>query len=96
MLRVLRMNFGVRYFHDVGEEGAKSDCSSSGGMWGRSHSERWAVCKDNGIERPERGRTTYCRIYWRSDQISDHSPIWIQSKTDFNEDFLDQEAPTVS
>jgi hypothetical protein len=54
------------------------------------------VCKDDGIERPEQGRTTYYRIYWCSYQISDHSPIWIQSKTDFNEDFLDQEAPTVS
>jgi hypothetical protein len=54
------------------------------------------VCKADGIERPEQGRTTYYRIYWRSDQISDHSLIWIQAKADFNEDFLDQKAPIVS
>ena len=38
----------------------------------------------------EQGRTTYFRIYRCTYQLSDHSPMWIQPKTDFGEDFLKQ------
>ena len=34
----------------------------------------------------------YYRIYWRTYQISDHLPMWIQSKTDSGEDFLKHKA----
>jgi hypothetical protein len=47
---------------------------------------------DDGTERTEQGRTTNYRIYWRTYQSSDRSPMWIQSKTDFEEDFLKQRA----
>jgi hypothetical protein len=36
--------------------------------------------------------TTYFRIYWHTYQISGHSTMWIQPKTDFGEDFLKQKA----
>lgn len=52
--------------------------------------------KDDGTERTQQGRTTYYRIYWRTYQMSDRSPMWIQSKTDFGEDFLKQKAPIES
>ena len=42
----------------------------------------------DGIEGTEHGCTTYFEIYRRTYQISDHSPMWIQSKTGFGEDFL--------
>lgn len=48
--------------------------------------------KDDGTERTERGRTTYYRTYWRTHQMSDHLPMWIQLKTDFGEDFLKKKA----
>ena len=45
------------------------------------------LCNVDEIERTEQGRTTCFRIYRRTYQISDHSPMWIQSKTGFGEDF---------
>jgi len=46
--------------------------------------------KVDEIERTEQRRTTYFRIYRCTYQISDHSPMWIQLKTDFGEEFLKQ------
>jgi hypothetical protein len=51
---------------------------------------------NDGTARTEQGRTTYYRIYWRTYQISDHSPMWIQLKADFGEDFLTQKDPIES
>jgi hypothetical protein len=45
------------------------------------------LCKGDGTEHTEQGHTTCFRIYRRTYQISDHSPMWIQSKTGFGEDF---------
>jgi|SRR5215216_4565036 len=48
--------------------------------------------KADGTERTEQGGTTYYRTYWRTYQMSDHLPMWIQLKTDFGEDFLKKRA----
>jgi hypothetical protein len=48
--------------------------------------------KNDGDERTEQGRTLYYRTYWRTYQMSDHLPMWIQLKTDFGEDFLKDKA----
>jgi hypothetical protein len=48
--------------------------------------------KDDGTERNEQGRTTYYWSYWRTHQMSDHLPMWVQLKTDFGEDFLKRKA----
>jgi hypothetical protein len=48
--------------------------------------------KTDGTERTEQGRTLYYRTYWRTYQMSDHLPMWIQWKTDFGEDFLKKRA----
>src|SRR3712207_5339408 len=40
-----------------------------------------------GKERDERGRAGYYRT-WRTYQMSDHLPMWIELKTDFGEEFL--------
>ena len=50
----------------------------------------YALRKVDGTERTEQGRTTHFRIYRRTYRISDHSPMWIQLKTDFGEVFLKQ------
>jgi exonuclease III len=42
-----------------------------------------------GEERDERGRAGYYRT-WRTYQMSDHLPMWIELKTDFGEEFLRQ------
>jgi endonuclease/exonuclease/phosphatase family metal-dependent hydrolase len=52
--------------------------------------------KGDGTERTEQGRTTYYRSYWRTYQMSDHLPMWIQLKTDFGEDFLKEKAGIAS
>jgi hypothetical protein len=44
------------------------------------------------VMRTEQRRTAYYRIYRRTYQMSGHSPMWIQLKTDFGEDFLKQKA----
>jgi endonuclease/exonuclease/phosphatase family metal-dependent hydrolase len=46
----------------------------------------------DGTERTEQGRATYYRTYWRTFQMSDHLPMWIQLRTDFGEEYLKQKA----
>jgi hypothetical protein len=52
----------------------------------------YALREVDGTERTEHGCTTYFEIYWRTYQITDHSPIWIRMKTDCGEDFHKQKA----
>ena len=40
-----------------------------------------------GEERDERARTTYYKT-WRTYQMSDHLPMWIELETDFGEEYL--------
>ena len=44
--------------------------------------------KKDGTARTEQGRTSYYRTYWRTYQMSDHLPMWIELKTDFGEEHL--------
>jgi endonuclease/exonuclease/phosphatase family metal-dependent hydrolase len=44
--------------------------------------------KADGTERTKQGRTSYYRTYWRTYQMSDHLPMWIELKTDFGEEYL--------
>lgn len=66
--------------------------SEDEGLYADDMGEKY-LSKDDGTERTEQGCITYYRVNWRTYQMSDHSPIWIQSKTDFGEDFLEQKAP---
>jgi hypothetical protein len=48
--------------------------------------------KADGTKRTEQGRTIYYRTYWRTFQMSDHLPMWIELKTDFGEEYLKDKA----
>jgi hypothetical protein len=41
-----------------------------------------------GKARTASGRTTYFKSYWRTFQMSDHLPMWIDLKTDYTEEYL--------
>lgn len=41
-----------------------------------------------GKTRDAKGRTSYYRTYWRTHQMSDHLPMWVQLRTDFAEEYL--------
>ena len=48
--------------------------------------------KKDGTERTEQERTSYYKTYWRTYQMSDHLPMWIELKTDFGEEYLKDKA----
>jgi endonuclease/exonuclease/phosphatase family metal-dependent hydrolase len=48
--------------------------------------------KRTGTERDEEERTAYYMDYWRTYQMSDHLPMWIELKTDFGEEYLKEKA----
>ncbi|SHK40947.1 Endonuclease/Exonuclease/phosphatase family protein [Shimia gijangensis] len=41
-----------------------------------------------GKIRDAKAKTSYYRTYWRTHQMSDHLPMWIQLKTNFAKDYL--------
>ena len=41
-----------------------------------------------GKERDADGRSSYYRTYWRTFQMSDHLPMWVELRTDFSREFL--------
>lgn len=41
-----------------------------------------------GKSRDAKGKTSYYRTYWRTHQMSDHLPMWVQLKTNFAEEYL--------
>jgi len=41
-----------------------------------------------GKQRDAKGKTGYYKTYWRTFQMSDHLPMWIDLKTDFSEEYL--------
>lgn len=55
-------------------------------LYAEEMGESYLKTKD-GKERDERARTRYYRD-WRTHQMSDHLPMWIELKTDFGEEFL--------
>jgi endonuclease/exonuclease/phosphatase family metal-dependent hydrolase len=42
-----------------------------------------------GKTRTASGKTTYFKSYWRTFQMSDHLPMWIDLKTDYLQEYLD-------
>ena len=44
--------------------------------------------KTNGEQRSESGKRTYYKTYWRTHQMSDHLPLWVELKIDFSETYL--------
>ncbi|MDX2505469.1 MAG: endonuclease/exonuclease/phosphatase family protein [Gammaproteobacteria bacterium] len=38
--------------------------------------------------RDEKGQRRYYRTYWRTHQMSDHLPMWMEFRTDFSEEYL--------
>lgn len=41
-----------------------------------------------GTTRTESGKKTYYRTYWRTHQMSDHLPMWVELKIDYSDAFL--------
>ncbi|MFC1846641.1 endonuclease/exonuclease/phosphatase family protein [Chloroflexota bacterium] len=39
-------------------------------------------------ERTETGKTNYYRNYWRTHQMSDHLPMWVELRIDYSDDYL--------
>jgi endonuclease/exonuclease/phosphatase family metal-dependent hydrolase len=45
---------------------------------------------DKGKQRTVGAKKTYYRAYWRTFQMSDHLPMWLEIRTDYSSDYLDQ------
>jgi len=43
-------------------------------------------------DRDEGGKTLYYRTYWRTYQMSDHLPLWIELRIDFSQEYLERRA----
>lgn len=43
-----------------------------------------------GKVRDAKGKTKYYKTYWRTFQMSDHLPMWIEIKTDFSREYLEE------
>ncbi len=43
-----------------------------------------------GNPRDASGKRSYYRTYWRTHQMSDHLPMWIQLKTDYSHEYLNE------
>lgn len=46
------------------------------------------LTKSDGTLRTERGKTIYYRSYWRTHQMSDHLPMWVELKIDYSDEYL--------
>lgn len=46
-----------------------------------------------GTPRTESGKTTYYKSYWRTYQMSDHLPMWIDLMIDFSDEYISGLAP---
>ena len=44
--------------------------------------------KGNGEPRSESRKRIYYRTYWRTHQMSDHLPMWVELKIDFSRQYL--------
>lgn len=43
-----------------------------------------------GKHRDAKGKTSYYRTFWRTHQMSDHLPMWVQLRTDFAKEYLEE------
>ncbi|HSV37573.1 MAG TPA: hypothetical protein VLI04_02335, partial [Nocardioidaceae bacterium] len=46
-----------------------------------------------GEPRTETGKASYYKTYWRTFQMSDHLPMWIDVKIDYAKEYLEGLAP---
>ncbi len=44
--------------------------------------------KKNGQPRSERSKKNYYQTYWRTHQMSDHLPMWVELKIDYSDEYL--------
>ena len=44
--------------------------------------------KSDGTPRSERSKKNYYQTYWRTHQMSDHLPMWLELKIDFSDEYL--------
>ena len=40
--------------------------------------------------RDEKSQTRYYKSYWRTYQMSDHLPMWIELRTDYGKEYLSE------
>ena len=45
-----------------------------------------------GNPRSDSGKHTYYRTYWRTHQMSDHLPMWVELKIDYSREYLKDKA----
>jgi len=43
-----------------------------------------------GETRDNKGKTRYYKTYWRTHQMSDHLPMWVELKIDFSKEYLEK------
>ena len=43
-----------------------------------------------GSPRDEKGKTKYYKTYWRTHQMSDHFPMWIELKINYSDEYLER------
>ena len=41
-----------------------------------------------GKPRTEKSKVTYYQTYWRTHQMSDHLPMWVELKIDYSDEYL--------
>ena len=46
------------------------------------------VTKSDGKPRTEKSKKNYYKTYWRTHQMSDHLPMWVELKIDYTNDYL--------
>ena len=68
-------NAGVFDFYKIVYQATEEDEENY-----RSHMPSAYETKKNGEPRTERGKTIYYRSYWRTHQMSDHLPMWVEIK----------------
>ena len=47
-----------------------------------------------GTARTESGKKSYYKTYWRTHQMSDHLPMWVELKIDFSDEYLERKKAT--
>ncbi|NIP57491.1 MAG: endonuclease/exonuclease/phosphatase [Gemmatimonadetes bacterium] len=51
--------------------------------------ERYHTTRE-GKPKTDRGKTNYYRTYWRTNQMSDHLPMWVQLQIDYSDEYLER------
>ena len=50
----------------------------------------------SGKPRTESGKRTYYRTYWRTHQMSDHLPMWVELRIDYSDEYLQRKLDEAS